>query len=314
MHRSLSLLAVLVCLIGCSDDPAAAAGDGGPCAAKPGALRGRSLQTVMVGSQTRSFIRYAPEALDPKTPAPVVIVPHGYMMNADMMYRVTRYADLADRENIVVLFPNGQPASNLFAGPWNVGSPDCVSSLGLLPNARGDDDSFLDAMLDLVEADQCLDRDHIFMAGFSMGGYFSNHIGCTRADIRAVAPHSGGVHELTMCKSESKPVLIMHFQEDSLIPSRCGLQARDRWLELNKCQAEAPELQQVNGGSCEYYTGCQPDGQVGLCLFATPDTSDSQTFRGHGWSGGSTQAASFAIPETESATELSWSFFKKYAW
>jgi len=289
---------------------------GGVCAGGPGALQGQSTQTLMAGGLARSFVYYAPPGLDPATPAPVVIVPHGYTMNAEQMVEITRYTDLADRERFIVMFPNGQPNA---VGPWNVGAPDCGSSLGgLLPTAAGDDQAFVDAMLAFAEADRCIDRAHVFVAGFSMGGYFSNETGCMRPDIRAVAPHSGGTHDLTSCASTHKPVLIMHFQEDALIPYKCGTQARDRWVAHNGCQMDAPEIRAVVGGSCEYYKGCPADGQVALCSFTLPAGEPRMLFAGHGWSGGSKAGtaggADFAVAATESASELSWAFFKEFAW
>jgi polyhydroxybutyrate depolymerase len=276
------------------------------------------MQTLTVAGLTRSFLYYAPTTLRADEPAPVVIIPHGFMMNADMMFEITRYSELADREKIIVLFPNGQPGTALLDGPWNVGMPDCASSLGVLPVAKGDDDAFIDAMLAFADADQCIDRDHVFMTGFSMGGYLANHTGCVRNDVRAVAPHSGGSHDLSMCATKHKPVLVMHFEGDALIPYACGAQARDRWVAFNECQPMAPMVTPVNGGRCEYYAGCQPDGQVGMCSFMVPAGMRPEPYPGHGWSGGSKQGstggADYAIPETESATELSWAFFKKYAW
>jgi polyhydroxybutyrate depolymerase len=321
-----ALSGILIAFLGCSDEVTtppmgeATAGSSAPaaaCSGKPGALRGRSMQSLMAAGLNRSFIYYAPPTLEPNTPAPVVIVPHGFMMTADMMFEITRYSDLADRERVIVMFPNGQPGAGLLDGPWNVGMPDCSSSLGVLPVARGDDNAFIDAMLAFAESDQCVDRSHIFMTGFSMGGYLSNHTGCARPDIRAVAPHSGGVHDLSMCASMNKPVLVMHFEGDALIPYTCGSQARDRWAALNKCQTAAPMVTSVNSGRCEYYSGCQPGGQVVMCSFMIP-AGRSEPYPGHAWSGGSKQGtsggANYAIPESESATELSWAFFKKYAW
>jgi poly(3-hydroxybutyrate) depolymerase len=288
----------------------------GACSGKPGMLRGKSAQTLMAAGLARSFIYYAPSSLDPNAPAPVVIIPHGYTMNADQMFDITRYAELADREGFIAIFPNGQAGGPL-DGPWNVGTPDCSSSLGLLPLAQGDDQTFLNALLRFAEADQCLDTTHIFLTGFSMGGYFANETACTRTEVRAVAPHSGGSHDLAACASQRKPVLLMHFQEDALIPYRCGQQARDRWVQKNGCTAEAPDVKPVQGGSCEYYKGCPADGQVAMCTFNVPMQSmGNEPYVGHGWAGGSKQGmgASFAIPDVESASELSWSFFKQYAW
>ncbi|MEY4575415.1 MAG: hypothetical protein RL701_118, partial [Pseudomonadota bacterium] len=105
----------------------------------------------------------------------------------------------------------------------------------------------------------------------------------------------------------------------SLIPVRCGQQARDRWVAKNGCQAAAPDVKPVLGGTCEYYKGCAPGAQVGFCLFNLPmGMRVNESYPGHGWSGGSKEGVAnggaFAVPETQSASELSWSFFKTYAW
>jgi hypothetical protein len=72
----------------------------------------------------------------------------------------------------------------------------------------------------------------------------------------------------------------------------------------------------VQGGQCEFYTGCPEDGQVALCSFNRPATGSAESPPGHAWSGGSTEgdAAFAAIPTTESATLLGWGFFKEFAW
>jgi polyhydroxybutyrate depolymerase len=287
------------------------------CTGKPGQLRGKSMQTLMAGGLTRTFIYYAPSTLDPNKPVPVVYVPHGYMMTADMMFDITKYSDLADTDQFIVMFPNGQAAVSLLDGPWNIGNPDCGSSLaGILPKATGDDQAFVDAMLAFADADQCIDHTHVYMAGFSMGGYFSNETGCLRPDMRAIAPHSGGAPDLSSCASVHKPALIMHFQGDALIPTMCGTQARDRWIAHNGCSPDSPMVMPVEGGSCEYYQGCPSDGQVAMCTFTIPSEAQSATYPGHAWSGGSKagMGADYAIPETASATQLSWNFFSTYAW
>lgn len=287
-----------------------------PCTGKPGMLRGKSTQTLMAAGLSRTFIYHAPSTLNPNVPAPLVFIPHGYTMTADQMYETTRYSDLADKEGFIAVFLNGQAAvSGPLDGPWNVGAPDCSSSLGFLPLAKGDDQALLDEVLKFAEADQCLDRAHVFMNGFSMGGYLSNETGCLRPDIRAVAPHSGGTHDLAGCITQHKPAMILHFQGDPLIPYMCGVQARDRWVARNGCQATGPDVTQVKGGTCEYYKGCPADGQVAFCSFTIPPERMSGSLPGHAWSGGSITAnSSFGIPETESATQLSWDFFRKYAW
>jgi poly(3-hydroxybutyrate) depolymerase len=154
------------------------------------------------------------------------------------------------------------------------------------------------------------------MTGFSMGGYFSHESGCLRSSIKAIGPHSGGTHDLTMCPEKLKPVIIFHFKSDSLINYMCAQDARDKWAAHNGCMTSGPDVQMVKGGSCEYYKGCMAGGQVALCSFDEPSGGDGESPMGHAWSGGnkSGMGAFAAISQTESASELGWAFFKKYAW
>ncbi|HKP59375.1 MAG TPA: PHB depolymerase family esterase [Polyangiales bacterium] len=320
--RSTAVLLFACLSVSCASNPppppTAPQGDAGEpvpeCSGKPGALRGKSTHKLMAGGRERSFIYYAPSGLDPDQPTPLVIVAHGYGMNAEQMYELTRYPELAEREQFLVIFPNGQDPS----APWNVGDPDCITPTGALPLADGDDQAFIDELLSFVDRDQCLDRRHVFMTGFSMGGYFTNEVGCLRDDIRAIAPHSSGTHDLSECPGDRKPALVLHFAGDVLVPYRCGTQTRDRWLKRNGCRADSPTVRTVEGGRCEYYRGCPEDGQVALCSFMNPDGERTEANAGHAWSGGSKEGdaggARYAIPETQSATELSWEFFKRYAW
>jgi polyhydroxybutyrate depolymerase len=268
------------------------------CTGKAGALRGKSNQTLTAGGLTRTFVHYAPSSLSANEPAPVVIAAHGWLQSGQAMYDLSQYQKVADREGFVLMYPDGEPGS---VGPWNVGEGACPSSLLVLPTATGDDQAFIDAMVDFADADQCVDRRHVFVTGFSMGGYFTNETGCLRSSIAAIGPHSGGSHELAACPVVHKPVILFHGTSDGLIPVACGTEARDRWVAHNGCSA-AIESVAVTGGHCEYSQGCPADGQVALCLFDGMD---------HGWAGGQ---GSYGFPNYESASELGWAFFKKYAW
>jgi polyhydroxybutyrate depolymerase len=253
---------------------------------------------LSAGGLARTFVHYAPANLNPNEPAPVVIVAHGWLQTGQAMYDLAQYQKLADREGFVLTYPDGEPAS---VGPWNVGVGACPSTLLVLPTATGDDQAFIDAMLDFADADQCLDRQHVFVTGFSMGGYFTNETGCLRSNVAGIAAHSGGSHDLSACPVVHKPVILFHGTSDGLIPVACGTEARQRWVAHNGCGTEVESVA-VMGGHCEYSKGCPADGQVALCLFDGMD---------HGWAGGQ---GSQGFPSYESASELGWAFFKKYAW
>lgn len=281
-----------------------------PCRGKPGRLRGKSVQKLRAGGLRRGFVYYAPPGLDADQPAPIVFVPHGYTMNGQQMFDISQYAKVADREGFVAIFPDG--AAGL--GPWNVGLGVCGN--GAFVTGANDDQAFVDAMIAFTDADRCVDHEHIFMNGFSMGGYFSHESACRNPKIRAIAPHSAGTHDLDGCIDRKVPVLLQHFSPDNLISYSCGAQARDRWLRRNGCSAANPDVVTVKQGRCEYYKNCAPGAQVAMCTFNEPLLGTGELLMGHGWAGGTRSGSGdlFAIPGPESATEIAWGFFKKYGW
>jgi poly(3-hydroxybutyrate) depolymerase len=147
-----------------------------------------------------------------------------------------------------------------------------------------------------------------------MGGYFSHHAGCNRSDIRAVAPHSGGTHDLADCPESKKPIIIFHGSADPVIPAGCddpnatgvigAMPSADAWAAHNGCATTTTQTS-VENGTCYVYDGCPAGGQVELCTFAG---------MGHCWAGGDPSAGIYSCPNNASATTLEWQFFQQYAW
>jgi polyhydroxybutyrate depolymerase len=268
------------------------------CAKHPGALRNESVRTVEVGGRLRSFIYYAPQALDPEVPAPLLILAHARTVGAAELIAISQLESLADREGFLLLAPDGERPN-----PWNIGRDNCPSATGPIASAAGDDQAFLDAMLGFVSADRALDGEHVYMAGFGAGGYWASETACRRPALRAFAAHSAGSHPLTNCDSPRTPAILFHGLRDDVVPPDCGRETRARWAQRNGC-SENVEPRPVLGGVCEYSTGCPEGGQVVLCLFDE---------LGLAWAGGIGQRE--APPDDfASASELSWEFFKTYAW
>jgi poly(3-hydroxybutyrate) depolymerase len=170
-----------------------------------------------------------------------------------------------------------------------------------------------------IAQDQCLDAAHEFVTGFSMGGYFSHHVGCYRSDIRAIAPHSGGtIPDLSSCTTGHVPVIIFHGTSDNVIAESCddptgtpqaGFTASATlWAAHNGCKTTftTTAMNGSGGGSgqCRIYDGCPADGQVELCTFIG---------MAHCWAGGDASDSN-ACPTFANATQLEWQFFKDHAW
>jgi len=312
----------VVALVGCGSPPATvdddggidglAADAGGTCGLRAGP-RGLTRREVTIDGLRRTYLVYLPASVPPGQPVPLVLVHHGFTMSGQQMHEITDYAALADSEGIALAFPDGQGGPESNTAPWNVGSGLCPSFFGAPPTATGDDFAFLDSMKADVAEDQCLDLEHVFVTGFSMGGYFSHHVGCMRPDIRAIAPASGGTNDLSQCITGNTPVIIFHGSSDALIPPGCNdpnalpvlgvTPAADAWAQKNGCSMTTT-TRSVEGGTCYHYEGCPADGQVELCTFAM----------GHCWAGGAASAGIYSCPTNASATLLEWQFFKQYAW
>ncbi len=305
---------------------ASGGGGMGGCGARTG-MRGKTTRTVTVSGMKRTYVAYLPQAGNASTPVPLVYVFHGATQTGQNMYDATEYAKLADKENIAVVFPDGQGTSSAAGtgnlAPWNVTDGPALCGLGaIVSNANPVDLPFVDAIRTDIAADQCIDAGHVFATGFSMGGYFSHHIACDRPDFKAAAPHSGAtMADLSTCKTNHVPMIIFHGTSDPLIapgcddpnsPAQSGFPpSATLWAKKNGCQATyktimEPGTTMGNNGQCYLYDGCPADGQVELCTF---------TNLPHAWAGAPTcpgcigSGAGFA-----SATQLEWDFFKKYAW
>jgi polyhydroxybutyrate depolymerase len=248
----------------------------------------------------RKVVVHIPEDLDPNRAVPILFAMHGATMNGEKMHAVTGFDAIADREGFVVVYPSGTPG----LAPWNVGTSGGVCGAGALVNGSGNDIVFVERMLADIARDQCIDRDAVFVTGFSMGGYFSNHIGCQAGDylVRGIAPHSGGTYAQGTCPGAPLPALIMHGSADPLIAASCGQKATDAWVARNRC-ASTFEVIPVLGGECRRYDGCPTDAPVMHCVFEG---------MAHGWAGAPTDSdVGFYAggAQYESASELVWSFF-----
>jgi polyhydroxybutyrate depolymerase len=311
-----------------SDAGPSSSGGGGNCGGRSG-MRGKTLRSLMVNGIGRTYVAYLPQALGATMSVPFVFVFHGAEMDASEMYDITQYAKLADSEGIAVAFLDGQNTSSATGtrtlDPWNVSDHSAaVCGGGNLVNnpTAGVDFAFMDAVKADIGQDQCLDSKHVFATGFSMGGYFSHHIGCDRTDVRAVAPHSGAtIASLSSCMTGHVPVIIFHGTSDNIIAEGCddptgaaqsGFPASATlWAKKNGCQTTYTTVAE-NGsgggnGQCYVYDGCPADGQVELCTF---------TGMSHCWAGGAASGGGsmFACSTYASATQLEWNFFKQHAW
>jgi poly(3-hydroxybutyrate) depolymerase len=149
-------------------------------------------------------------------------------------------------------------------------------------NNGGEDTAFVDAMMEKIEGDLCIDEELRFATGFSWGGAMSYSLACSRPDkMRAVAVLSGGL--LSGCDGGTQPVAYyaQHGTRDSVLNTQMGRQLRDTFVRNNGCTTVAEPNPGPGGASAKtQYQGCTEGYPVTWVIF-DGDHNPSQTDPGN---------------------------------
>ncbi|HWO37251.1 MAG TPA: PHB depolymerase family esterase [Candidatus Acidoferrum sp.] len=90
-----------------------------------------SQEKIDVDDVSRSYVVHLPKSYDQQQHYPVVMLLHGRNQDADDMARLTHFNQLADKDSIIVVYPNSAH------GQWNIGvRPEQVNQ-GMQPRRGG---------------------------------------------------------------------------------------------------------------------------------------------------------------------------------
>lgn len=165
-------------------------------------------KTMTYDGNERKYTEYIPSQSSDGT-TPVVVFLHG--LGDDCVNFSSALQFEATAPNWIIITPEALPASISLLGQsmslgnaWaaGVGAEDISVygfSLGTIElNADIDDEGFLMALLDSIAANNSIDTDSIFFAGFSMGGFMTNKMAIKHGDrIKAIASVSGTIGHFT---------------------------------------------------------------------------------------------------------------------
>ena len=129
-------------------------------------------ENIQVGNTTRNMITYVPEGL-PAYNAPLVISLHGMGQDANYQRNTnSKWDAVADTAKFVMVYPNGNNKS------WDIG---------------GDTDiRFIETIIDTMYNRYHINRNRVYLSGFSMGGMMTYHAMSRLSDkIAAFGPVSG---------------------------------------------------------------------------------------------------------------------------
>jgi polyhydroxybutyrate depolymerase len=160
------------------------------------------------GGKDRTYLVHVPKGLDPKAPAPVVIVYHGAGMTARIMRALTGLDAVADKHRFVVAYPDGTGV----VPTWNSGGIPFVVN-------KADDVAFTRDLLADLTTVATVDPKRVYAAGFSNGGMMTYKLANELSETFAAVCAVGG----TMTYDEptpKRPVPVLHFHgtEDVFVP------------------------------------------------------------------------------------------------
>ena len=169
------------------------------CASDQPRAEADSTTTVEVDGVERSSRYLAPTRPSPGRPDPVIMLLHGKGSDGATVLDYSQMSSAADQLGAGIVLPEA------------IGGDHRWTEL---------DVPFLRTVLDQLGAERCIDRNRIWLAGLSMGGFTSARLACDLPGrFAAVAAVAGFGFDAATCPSAPPtPVLTFHGTGDDVIP------------------------------------------------------------------------------------------------
>jgi poly(3-hydroxybutyrate) depolymerase len=175
------------------------------------------LLNVQVGGTKRAALVRVPSGLPEKPP--VVFYVHGATDSGGWFQKMGGTDATADREKYICIYTCAE--ANCHSGVWQD-----MQGTSNFP--------YFFALLDSVDARYKIDRNRVYMTGFSQGGFISFSAACNYSDVfAAVAPISGYISPTATCNIKRPVPIYLTWGTTEATPN--FLKARDYWLDKNKC-------------------------------------------------------------------------------
>jgi poly(3-hydroxybutyrate) depolymerase len=211
----------------------APAGDVGIAAASAGCGKAPTLtsgtRTIQSGGKSRSFILKIPDSYDNNRPHRLAFGFHWWGGTAEQVasggadgYAWAYYGMQSQAGN-----------TTIFVAPQGIGNG--------WANSGGEDVTFTDDMVRLIQNDLCVDTTQLFSVGFSYGGAMSYALACARANVFRAVAAIAAPGPISGCSGGTQPIAYMgiHGVSDGI---QNGRALRDRFVANNHCTPQnAPE-------------------------------------------------------------------------
>jgi poly(3-hydroxybutyrate) depolymerase len=218
---------------------------------------GLQTRTITVGGTQRTYLRFIPPAYKPNKGIALVLALHGSGGTAQNA-RTSFDLEAAANGKAIFIYPEALADDPNFPGTtrWTTAK-----------DSR--DYAYLDALIAEVEASHCVDRDRVFVTGFSHGARMTSMLGCYRGPVlRAIAPVAAGGEPNTLplnpsdCVGEVGDWQGVGTEDPDHIPG--STLVRDFYLAANGC---ASTTKPTTPAGCTVYDGCRAEVPVHWCTY-----------------------------------------------
>ena len=210
---------------------------------------GKMTKQLVVNNTNREYIIYVPENFTGTSSLPLLLSFHGLSSNMNFNYDYTNFNELAERENFIVVHPNG------IDNRWTISA------------TNNPDIDFIEALLDQLENDYNIASNRIYSTGMSNGGNFSFTLACGLNDrIAAIASVTGLMLQMAIGDCiPSRPLAVLHIHgTEDLIANYAFVQGGlDFWTDHNNTNdfpiiSDIPNIDSGDGSTVkrfEYLNG-----------------------------------------------------------
>ena len=206
---------------------------------------------INVNGTNRTMNVYAPKNIEKGRP--LIIQMHGMNQDAPYQQNAAKWEPIADTARFVVVFPNGQNKA------WDI---------------SGDKDlNFIKAIINEMYNKYGIDKNRVYVSGFSMGGMMSYHVANKMGDqIAAIAPVSGGGSPNS--PKRAMPIMHTHGTTDDVVNYNSTVNTLKSWVSNQKCSSSSkvtkpyPASRSGSAASLEVWSGCKDNVEVRLLTIA----------------------------------------------